>query len=99
MEKIKKACDISPKIREEVRKRDNDRCIVCGGIGQQIAHFISRGRLGLGIPHNLAVMCVKCHFEYDNGRLHRQIEKVFREHLKAHYPEWNEKELTYSKWR
>ena len=43
-------------------------------------------------------MCVECHFQYDNGKFHREIESLFREHLKAHYEDWNEKNLVYRKW-
>lgn len=99
MSKISKACDISPKVREEVLKRDNNRCIICGvNHGLQIAHYVSRARLGLGIPQNLAVMCAECHFQFDNGKLHTEIEKPFREHLKAHYEDWNKEDLIYKKW-
>ena len=98
--KVSKACDISPQVRQEVLKRDERQCIICGSQNfLQIAHFISRGRLGLGIPKNLGVMCSQCHREYDNGKFHKEIEKLFREHLMAHYEEWNEKDLIYSKWR
>lgn len=98
--KLSKACDISPKVRKEVMERDGAQCIICGSFRDlQIAHFISRGRLGLGIPENLGVMCCFCHFQYDNGKLHSEIKKLFKEHLKAHYQQWNEKELIYSKWR
>lgn len=98
--KRSKACDISPAVRKEVLERDNHQCIICGSYHNlQIAHFISRGRLGLGIAKNLGVMCVGCHFQYDNGKSHKEIEKLFRDHLKAHYKDWNEKELIYSKWR
>ena len=99
MSKRSKACDISPKVRKEVLERDGHRCIICGSnYGLQIAHYISRGRSGLGIPQNLAVMCFSCHFEFDNGKLHKEIGEAFREHLQAHYPDWNEKELIYKKW-
>ena len=100
MSKISKACDISPKVREEVMKRDGGKCIICGAVfSLQIAHYISRARLGLGIPENLGVMCSHCHFQYDNGKFHNEIKKLFREHLEANYEEWNEKNLTYRKWR
>jgi 5-methylcytosine-specific restriction endonuclease McrA len=98
--KVSKACDISPSVRKEVLERDDCQCIVCGSNQNlQIAHFISRGRLGLGIPQNLGVMCVGCHVSYDNGKMRREIEKLFREYLMAHYEDWNEKDLIYSKWR
>ena len=97
--KRSKACDISPKVRKEVLERDGHRCIICGAnYGLQIAHYISRGRLGLGIPQNLATMCVSCHFQMDNGKYHKELQKCVREHLKAHYEDWDESKLTYSKW-
>ena len=97
MSKISRACDISPKVRKEVMWRDG-HCIACGRpYDLQIAHYISRARLGLGIPENLGVLCARCHFNYDNGKFHEEIKKLFREHLKAHYPNWDEKKLTYKK--
>jgi 5-methylcytosine-specific restriction endonuclease McrA len=98
--KRSKACDISPKVRKEVLERDGHRCIICGAnYGLQIAHYISRGRLGLGIPQNLATMCVSCHFQMDNGKYHKELQECVREHLKAHYEDWDESKLTYSKWK
>lgn len=100
MSKISKACDISPAVRREVMDRDGGRCIICGSMqGIQIAHYISRARLGLGIPQNLACLCHLCHFDYDNGKLHSEIKTAFKGHLQANYEEWDESELTYKKWR
>ena len=100
MSKASKACDISPAVRKEVMERDEGRCIICGSMqGIQIAHYISRARMGLGIPQNLACMCIRCHFEYDNGKLHREIENAFKGHLRANYDHWDEAEITYKKWR
>ena len=100
MKKSTKACDISTLCRKEVMKRDGGRCIVCGcSEGIQIAHYISRGRLGLGIPQNSACLCYKCHFDYDNGKLHNEIKNIFRGYLSSHYEDWEESKLTYSKWR
>ena len=99
MSKISKACDISPKVRKEVLERDAHQCIICGTTHRlQIAHYISRGRLGLGIPQNLAVMCAECHFQYDNGKFHKEIKTLFKGHLQAHYDGWNETDLIYSKY-
>ncbi len=64
----------------------------------QVAHYISRARGGLGIAQNLGLMCVECHGRYDNGNLHKEIGNAFREHLRAHYPDWDEKEVIYKKW-
>ena len=53
----------------------------------------------MGIPQNLACLCHRCHFEYDNGKLHHEIKNAFKGHLKANYEGWDEIELTYKKWR
>lgn len=98
--KLSRACDISPKVRAEVMERDGHKCIICGSTsGLQVAHFVSRSRLGLGIPQNLAILCVRCHGEFDNGKSHREIQKLVRKHLQAFYEGLNEKDLIYSKWR
>lgn len=100
MSKLSKACDISPEVRKEVKKRDNNQCIICGSSwGLQVAHFIPRSRLGLGIPQNLGLMCLKCHQSYDQSKYHKLYEKAFREYLKQQYEDWDESNLTYSKWR
>jgi 5-methylcytosine-specific restriction endonuclease McrA len=98
MNSLTKACAISSKVRQEVLERDDHRCIICGDYRVQIAHYISRARAGLGIPQNLACLCPNCHFSYDNGKYHKEIKKAFKEHLKAHYEDWNEKDLIYKKW-
>ena len=98
--KRSKACDISPAVRKEVVERDEGRCFICGSIyGIQIAHYISRARGGLGIPQNLACLCYKCHHDYDNGKLHKEIKSLFKGHLRAKYEHWDETELIYKKWR
>ena len=97
--KRSKACDITPKVRKEVLERDGHKRIICGeNHNLQIAHFVSRARLGLGIPQNLVVMCVSCHFQFDNGKLHSQIKNLVKEHLKANYEGWNEEKIIYKKW-
>ena len=99
MSKISKACDISPKVRQEVLERDRHQCIICGSNQSlQIAHYVSRARLGLGKAENLAVMCASCHFQMDNGQFHKELQKAVREYLQAHYDNWNEKDLIYKKW-
>lgn len=93
-----RACDISPGVRKAVMQRDGERCILCGRRqGLQIAHYISRARLGLGIPENLVTLCVQCHFDYDNGKYHREYKKRIEDYLKVQYPEWDNKKLTYTK--
>ena len=92
-----KACDISPAVRREVYNRDGGRCVICGRTDVQTAHYISRARLGLGIPENLALLCVSCHAEYDNGKLHHQIKNALKVYLQAKYEHWDENKLIYRK--
>lgn len=100
MSKSSKACDISTSVRKEVIDRDGGVCIICGSTqGIQIAHYISRARLGLGIPQNLACMCIFCHGEMDNGKYHKEYQNIFKGHLQAKYDDWDESKLTYKKWR
>ncbi len=98
MNKMSKACDISSSVRLKVVKRDNCTCIICGAYGVQMAHYIRRARGGLGIPENLVCLCPSCHFEYDNGKLHKEIKKMIETYLSKHYCDWESKKLTYSKW-
>lgn len=98
MSKISKACDISAKVRKEVIERDDGRSILSGSRANiQIAHYISRARLGLGIPQNLVCLTAREHYEYDNGKYHREIKKRIEDYLRQHYPDWDNIKLTYSK--
>lgn len=97
--KLSKACDISPKVRKEVMERDGFQCVICDGNDcLQVAHYISRARGGLGIPQNLAVLCIRCHISFDNGKEHIEIKNRLKKHFSALYDDWNEKKLIYSKW-
>ena len=93
--------DISSKVRRIVLERDSvdgaPCCIYCGAPrGIQIAHFVSRGRGGKGVPENLACLCYRCHAALDNGsdiQKAKDIKAVFRDHLTRLYPGWNEEDL------
>jgi 5-methylcytosine-specific restriction endonuclease McrA len=92
------ACDISPRVRSEVVERDEGKCIVCGTTQYiQIAHYISRARLGMGIPQNLGCMCMFCHRDYDQGSYHKEIKEIFKSYLQEHYEDWSEEALIYRK--
>ena len=100
MSRASKACDISPAVRREVTARDGGKCIICGTAqGIQLAHYLSRARMGRGIARNLACMCLKCHAEMDNGKYHTAYQNAFKRHLQAKYEDWSESDLRYTKWR
>lgn len=97
--KSSKACAISPAVRRTVLERDGGRSILSGSNENiQIAHYISRARLGLGIPENLVCLTEREHYEYDNGKYHREIKKAIEGYLRQCYPDWDNTQLTYTKW-
>lgn len=67
---------------------------------KSIMHYIPRSKNGLGIAQNGAVGCQYHHNMLDNGNEGNREEMLamFRKYLKAHYPNWDEKKLVYSKW-
>lgn len=94
-----KACAISKKTKERVYKRDNGRCIFCGAPGLPEAHYIPRSHGGLGIEQNIITACRLCHDKLDNSTQRQQMLQKAAAHLRRHYPDWNEKDLIYDKWR
>ena len=108
-----RAREFSPKARQEIYYRDNGNCIFCrrryhmeGATWlaleiKSAMHYIPRAKGGLGIPQNGAVGCQHHHEMMDNGNHGRRQEMlgIFREYLMEQYPDWNEEELVYSKWK
>ena len=102
---MKEHTDIPKNVRRVVLERDSidnhPCCIYCGSPRfLEIAHYVPRSRGGMGVPENLAVLCIKCHRELDNGSdttLSRDIKEVFRDWLVRCYPGWNEEGVTYRK--
>lgn len=106
-----KATDFKPIDRLTITSRDGG-CIFCKmnyhnedltefeKAGFQIMHYIPRSQGGLGIPQNGAVGCIGHHIMLDNGNQGRadEMKELFRNYLKSRYPNWNEKDLVYSKY-
>ena len=94
---------IPPKVRARVMERDSidgtPICIFCGRTyGLQIMHLIPRSQGGKGIEENLAVGCVFCHQELDNGKNPEGKREYFRAYLQATYPDWDEEKLKVRKY-
>ena len=93
---------VSRKLAEAVKERDK-YCINCGSpYNLDVAHYIGKGRGGLGIKENLALLCRTCHHAFDNGNNDEQykvIKERFRYHLECLYPTTTDAERTQqNKW-
>jgi hypothetical protein len=53
--------NISPRIRKEVLKRDNNKCQKCGEIANIIHHIMPRSLGGSDLLNNLVTLCKQCH--------------------------------------
>lgn len=105
--------EFSTASREQIKARDNGRCIFCAAgyrmegatwYGQSllsIMHYIPRSHGGLGIPQNGAVGCQYHHEMLDSGSKGNRDEmlEIFKSYLKDSYPDWDEKNLVYDKWK
>ena len=97
-----KACEISPKVRAAVEKRDSINgvpcCIFCGSPNARgEAHIVRRSQGGLGIEQNILCVCRYCHFQLDSG-YHRELYMNRAiSYMKKHYPDWNISDLVYKK--
>ena len=104
--------EFSLRARKEIADRDNCECIFCkinykmeraswmGLATKSIMHYIPRSKNGKGIPQNGAVGCQYHHNMLDNGNQgnRKEMLEIFKQYLMSHYPNWNEKDLVYSKW-
>lgn len=61
-------CEFDKETRKYIKKRDKDKCIICGNKGAlQIMHiFINRSHGGKGCKENGVLGCIKCHSIIDN---------------------------------
>ncbi len=95
-----KALSISPKVRQAVIERHNGRCLLCGDVGTDIAHYLSRGAQGgLGIEQNLVLLCRDCHFRLDQTTERKSLLIAVKHYLEAIYPGFRDEDRRYDKWR
>lgn len=97
MRKQTKATNIPPKVKTAVYDRDKGRCIICGQLGDPVAHYISRAQGGLGVEQNIVTLCWMCHQTYDQSPKRVEYRQYIRQYLKQKYPDWNENDLIYRK--
>lgn len=94
MSKRTQALQITPQVRKIVWERDK-WCILCGKVGTDTAHYISKGSGGLGIEQNLVLLCRKCHMDYDQSGKRLIIKEIIKSYLKIQYSNWDESKLKY----
>lgn len=93
-----KATSISQSVKFDVCERDKYKCIYCGTTyGLTIAHYISRANGGLGIPQNLACVCMECHRQLDQSTHRKVMLEQFEKYLISKYSDWNVNDLKYRK--
>lgn len=92
------ATKITLKVREEVMRRDGQRCILCGSPNATPScHFIKRSHMGMGKEQNIVTLCHDCHLKFDSSKQSIHVRAIIRDYLRGIYPHWNEYELKYRK--
>ena len=61
-------CEFDKDVRKYIKKRDKNKCVICGSKGAlQIMHiFLNRSHGGKGCKDNGCLGCVRCHRIIDN---------------------------------
>lgn len=87
---------LSPKIRMEILKRDNFKCVLCGAGAKddllEIDHILAWCKGGLSIPENMRTLCYAC----NKGKQYTEKETgggTFRGHRIIEGPSSWEEEL------
>ena len=93
-----KATAIPDAVKRAVWERDGQLCIFCGRRGFPNAHIVRRSQGGLGIEENIVTACVLCHRAMDEGRERIKYQRHAETYMKARYPGWDRKKLTYTKY-
>ena len=95
--------NFTKEVAERVFERDGQQCLFCRlGYHMEcksemlleipdIMHYINKSQGGLGIEENGVTGC-----RYHHGLL--DMLGMMKEHLREHYPDWDESKLVYNKW-
>ena len=88
MSKRSNFTEFDKETRKYIKKRDKDKCVICGAKGGlQIMHiFLSRAKGGKGCKENGCLGCVKCHNILDNyiGKEQSRKSKEYLEYCKKY---------------
>jgi len=94
-----KACSISAKVKDIVAGRDKT-CVYCNNrYAFPNAHYIRRSQGGLGIEQNVVMLCPKCHYQFDFGKMEirSKIGLHIKEYLDILYPKFTDEQRRYKK--
>lgn len=91
-----KALEVSEEVKRIVMARDGNRCIVCHTPNNlTYAHYINRGKGGLGVEQNIVIMCMQHHFDLDQTNKRKNYLGYVAGYLKSKYKDWDESKLFY----
>lgn len=81
-------CEFDKEIRKYIKKRDKNKCVICGNKGAlQIMHiFLNRSHGGKGSKENGCLGCVKCHRILDNpiGKTKNKLSEEYLQRCKEY---------------
>lgn len=81
-------CEFDKETRKYIKKRDKERCVVCGKRGgtQAMHIFLSRSHGGKGSKENGCLGCVKCHKIIDSpiGKEENKLSAIYLEKCKKY---------------
>lgn len=81
MSKRSNWCEFDKETRKYIKKRDNNKCVICNNKGAlQIMHiFVNRSHGGKGSKENGCLGCIKCHKIIDNpiGNKENLLQDVY----------------------
>lgn len=88
MSKRSQWCEYDKETRKYIKKRDNNKCFICGAKGGlQIMHiFMSRAKGGKGCKENGVLGCVNCHKIIDNpiGSIQNELSLQYLDRCKKY---------------
>jgi hypothetical protein len=86
------------KLKDQVRERDNNRCVVCEGeTDLHVHHKIPREKGGLHHPANLVTLCSSCHGVIETADINKAFKKCVTNYKKNKYRQLKPRELASDK--